>query len=244
MLSMTPEQDAHGQAMLDFLEGLGAYELIERDDGMIVPSGGPDAYFSEYASWSPHEKKALKHVRGRVLDIGCGAGRISLYLQELGHEVVAIDVSPGAVATSRRCGVHDVRLMPITRIGPGLGIFDSIILFGNNFGLFANERRTRWLLRRFHRWTSGGARILAESRDPYDTDEERHLAYHRKNRLRGRMGGQVRIRARYKYFRTPWFDYLLVSEGEMAQLLEGTGWRLAKTFRAKQGVYAVVMEKA
>jgi SAM-dependent methyltransferase len=241
---MTPEQDPTGQAMLDFLEGRGGYELIERDDGMIVPSGGPAVYFSEPDSWPLHEKKALKHVRGRVLDIGCGAGRISLYLQDLGHEVVGIDLSPGAVATSRRRGVRDARELSITRIGPELGLFDSIVMCGNNFGLFASERRARWLLRRFHRWTSGNARILAESRDPYETEEDGHLAYHQANRIKGRMGGQIRVRARYKHFKTPWFDYLLVSEEEMDRLLEGTGWRRGKTFRGSQGVYSVVIRKS
>jgi SAM-dependent methyltransferase len=238
---MTPEQDAHGQAMLDFLEGRGGYELIERSDGMIVPSGGPEAYFFEPSAWSSHEMEALHHARGRVLDIGCGAGRVALFLQEGGHEVVGIDLSPGAVETSRRRGVRDARLMSITGVGPGLGTFDTIILAGNNFGLLGSERRARWLLRRFHRLTSDSGYIIAESRDPYQTTEERHLAYHAENRRRGRMGGQVRIRARYKHHRTPWFDYLLVSPEEMRSLLRDTGWRLEQTYEGEAALYAVVI---
>ena len=240
---MRPDQDAPGQAMLDFLEGFEVLEIVERDDGMIAPSGGPEAYFTEPSSWSPDTMAALKHVRGRVLDIGCGAGRVALYLQELGHEVVGIDLSPGAVEVSKRRGVRDVRQMSITRVGPELGAFDTIVMYGNNFGLFANEKRARWLLRRFHRLTSLLGRIVVESLDPYQTDEEVHLAYHRRNRYRGRMGGQVRIRARYKTFRTPWFDYLLVSREEMEGLLKGTGWRLEKTFESETPVYAAVIGK-
>jgi SAM-dependent methyltransferase len=229
--------------MLDFLEGRGGYELIEREDGMIGPSGGPEAYFSEPASWSQYETQALEHAQGRILDIGCGAGRISLYLQNRGHDVIGIDISPGAVETSKRRGVGDVREMSVTQVGPGLGFFDTIVMFGNNFGLFANEKRARWLLRKFHRLTGRSGRIVAESLDPYQTDEEVHLAYHQMNKLRGRMGGQIRVRARYKNHRTPWFDYLLVSEEEMRGLLVGTGWELKHIFHSGEGPYSVVIGK-
>jgi SAM-dependent methyltransferase len=242
-MALTPDQDPHGQAMLDFLEGRDAFELIERDDGMIAPSGGPEAYFTGPSEWASFATDALKHVRGRVLDVGCGAGRIALHLQDLGHEVVGVDLSPGAVETSRRRGVRDVRELSITRIGPDLGTFDTIVFFGNNFGLFGNEKRARWLLKRFYRLTSGDGRIVAECMDPYQTDEEAHLAYHQLNRQRGRLGGQVRVRVRYKNYRTPWFDWLLVSEDEMKGLLEGTGWCMEHAFDSGQGPYAVVIGK-
>jgi SAM-dependent methyltransferase len=229
--------------MLDFMEGLEPVEIVERDDGMIAPSGGPSAYFTDPSNWSTHELEALKHVRGRVLDIGCGAGRVALFLQGQGHEVVGIDLSPGAVEVSKRRGVLDVRQMSITQIGPKLGPFDTIVMFGNNFGLFANEKRARWLLRRFHRLTREDGRIIVETLDPYQTEDESHLAYHRRNRTRGRMGGQVRIRARYKTFCTPWFDYLLVSKEEMEGLLEGTGWRLDETFGSEAPLYSAVIGK-
>jgi len=240
---MRSDQDAPGQAMLDFMEGLEPVELVERDDGMIAPSGGPAAYFTDPSTWSTHDLDALKHVNGRVLDIGCGAGRVALFLQAQGHEVVGIDLSPGAVEVSKRRGVLDVRQMSITQVGPKLGYFDTIVMYGNNFGLFANEKRARWLLRRFHRLTSEGGRIIVETLDPYQTEEESHLAYHRRNRARGRMGGQVRIRARYKTLCTPWFDYLLVSKEEMEGLLQGTGWRLEATFESEGPVYTAVIGK-
>lgn len=41
-------------------------------------------------------------VRGRpVADIGCGTGRVTAYLADLGADVAGIDLSPGMIATAR-----------------------------------------------------------------------------------------------------------------------------------------------
>lgn len=242
-MALTEEQDASGLAMLDFMEGQEVHEIAERDDGMIAPSGGPAAYFTEYVDWSPVSKDALAQVRGRVLDVGCGAGRVSLHLQNQGHEVVGVDVSPGAVEVAGRRGVRDVRLLSVTELGPDLGVFDTVVMAGNNFGLFAGEKRARWLLRRMRRITAPDGRIIAETLDPYQTDDPDHLAYHQWNRDRGRMGGQVRLRVRYKRRRSPWFDYLLVSKEELKGLLKDTGWSLARTFKDEGPAYWILLEK-
>ena len=72
--------------------------------------------------------------------------------------------------------------------------------------------------------TSSKGRIVAMSSDTYRTDNPDHLAYHARNRERGRMSGQLRLRVRYKKYAMPWFDYLIVSKVEMESILEGTGW--------------------
>ena len=64
----------------------------------------------------PHLQKAMKYVRGRTLDIGCGAGRVTLPLQQRGVDVVGIDNSPLAVRICRERGVNDVRLISVTRV--------------------------------------------------------------------------------------------------------------------------------
>ncbi len=236
-------QDAHGHEIYDYLNGKGGYEIVERDDGYIDASGGAKDYFAEYKDWPPHQKKAVRYARGRVLDIGCGASRCLLYLQQKGLDVMGIDISPLAVKVCKRRGIQNVQVLSITQVSSKLGVFDTIIMFGNNFGLFANRDRARWLLKRFYKVTSKKARIIAESGDPYQTNMPEHLEYHKRNRKRGRMAGQVRIRVRYKKYVTPWFDYLLVSREEMADILKGTGWRIERFFASTWAPYAVVIEK-
>lgn len=240
MKGLADGQDAYGHAMLDHLEGRGAYEIVERDDGLVAPSTGPPFYFAPPNKWLPCERHAMRLVRGRVLDVGAGAGRIALYLQSKGHEVCAIDNSPLAVQVCRRRGVKDARVLAFTKVTRKLGVFDTVVMFGNNFGLFGSFERARWMLRRLKRLTSDGARIIAQTSDVYATDDPLHRAYHRLNRKRGRMAGQLRIRVRYKTYVTPWFDYLIVSPNELRKVLSGTGWRLEHTITCTPASHAYV----
>lgn len=235
-------QDATGQAVYDCYRGLPAYEIIERSDGFIAITGGPAAYLSRPTTWRPQERAALREVRGRVLDIGCNAGRHAVYLQARRHAVVGIDVSPLAIKTARLRGLKHAHVMSITEVTPQLGMFDTILMLGNNFGLFGSAARARRLLRRFTRLTTPNARLIAESRDIYQTDEPLHRRYHAMNRRRGRTAGQIRMRARYKNLVSPWFDYLMVSKAEMETIVRGTGWTVERYF-GPGPVYIAVLSR-
>jgi SAM-dependent methyltransferase len=243
MVKLRAEQDAYGRMIYDYHCGHNHDpEIIERDDGFISTSSGPAAYFTSYAEWG-NGRQAIDLARGRVLDIGCGAGRIALHVQAKGHHVLAIDISPLAIKACRLRGVRHTKVASITDANPRWGTFDTIVMFGHNFGLFGSAAGARRLLRRFARMTPPDARILAESLDPYQTDEPWHRNYHRRNRRRGRMAGQARIRARYKGWASLWFDYLLVSVKEMRRIVEGTGWRVSRVFESGGPSYVAVIER-
>jgi SAM-dependent methyltransferase len=227
--------DAFGRMLLDQLEGaVELHELVERDDGFITAARL--RYFAPVRRWPRVERRALRSVHGRVLDVGCGAGRVALELQNRGRDVVAIDVSPGAVEVSRRRGVRDVRLLPFEAVDASLGRFGTVVMFGNNFGLFGSEAKARRMLRRLRGIAD---RIVAGSNDPYGTDEPAHLAYQERNRRRGRMAGQLRARIRHRDLATAWFDYLIVSPEEMRALAEAGGWRLRTTIHDPGSSYYV-----
>jgi SAM-dependent methyltransferase len=240
---MNDMQDAFGHELLDYLDGKGSWEIIERDDGYFNVSPGAKLYFAEYADWSAAEQQAMTHVRGRVLDIGCGAGRHALYLQDQGFDVYGIDNSPGALEVCRRRGLTRTSLMPLTRVSRKLGVFDTVLMMGNNFGLVGTPKRARWFLRRLKGMTGPEARIIAVTRDVGYTDDPEHLAYHARNRAQGRLPGQVRIRVRYKRYVTPWIDLLMVSKDELRQMVDGTGWELDETINDERGLYVAVLEK-
>ncbi len=85
----------------------------------------------------------MRFVQGvRALDIGCGAGRVSLYLQRKGLKVTAIDNSPRAIRVCRRRGVRDARVLAIEQIArlPPVS-FDTVLMFGKTSGCLATSEK-------------------------------------------------------------------------------------------------------
>ncbi|MFX0139028.1 MAG: class I SAM-dependent methyltransferase, partial [Candidatus Hodarchaeota archaeon] len=185
---MEPEKDAYGQEIWAQFKGRESFEIVERDDGYFGASGSVKIYFSKYEEWEEYEKEAIKFCKGKILDIGCGAGRHSLYLQENGFDVLGIDISPVAIKTCKERGLKKARVLSIEdieKLKPER--FDTIIMFGNNFGLFGSFNKARILLEKFSKITSLNAIIIAQTRDPYKTDNPAHLEYQEFNKKRGRM---------------------------------------------------------
>jgi len=231
--------------MWAFHRGNKSFEVIEREDGYIDVTN-PKLYFTEFEDWMPDEKRAIEHAKGRVLDVGCGAGRHALYLQKKGLKVLGIDKSPLAVKMSRLRGVKKVKVMPIERINFKPNSFDTIIMMGNNFALFGALKKARKSLREFHRIASKDGVIIASAVDVYPPtrDVPEHLEYFSFNRKRGRMAGQWRIRIRFRKFATTWFDLLHVSKEEMIGILKGTGWRVQEFIDSGSPAYIAIIRKA
>ena len=108
---MKPHEDAFGQEIYDHYMGKGGFEIVERDDGYFDKTNGPDYYFLDYDHWPTHQKKGIRYAKGRVLDIGCGAGRHVLYLQDKGLDVLGIDISPLAIKVCKKRGLKKAKAM-------------------------------------------------------------------------------------------------------------------------------------
>ncbi len=241
---MKLEKDAFGQEILAYLNKKSSYEVVERDDGFVGLSGGAKNYFANYKDWPKWQQKAIKLAKGRVLDIGCGAGRVELYLQKKGFDVVGIDNSPLAIQICKKRNVKKALVMSIDEIRKfKSNRFDTIVMFGNNFGLLKNFKSAKKLLKELHKITYKDALIIAESSDPYKTDNPAYLSYHKLNKKKGRMAGQLRIRIRFSNYIGDWFDYLLVSKKEMKEILKGTGWKIRKFINSEKFMYIAVIEK-
>jgi SAM-dependent methyltransferase len=216
-------------------------EVIERDDGLI--NGAPaDHYLDEPEAWQPWDHRALARCRGRVLDIGVGAGRIALELQRRGVAVTGLDTSLGAIEVSRKRGLRDTVLNTVDEFARASVRYDTFLLLGNNLGLLESAERAPVFLAALAELANPGARIVAQGADPYGTRDSLHVAYHERNRERGRLGGQLRLRLRYRATATDWFDYLNCSVDELDGLLRGTPWRLKSIDDADRPYYLAVME--
>jgi len=83
---------------------------------------------------NPFETSALPHLRGRVLDFGCGLGNLAVAAARQGCEVVAIDASPAAIAHLREVAARET--LPIVAIEADLrnyaigDAFDAAVSIG------------------------------------------------------------------------------------------------------------------
>jgi SAM-dependent methyltransferase len=241
---MRKDQDAFGQALWAHFKGRPSNHVIERDDLLVDTFESAGNYFTAEHEWHPVERKAARLARGSVLDIGCGAGRHAIHFQKRGLPVTGIDNSPLAVRVCRARGLKDARLLAAADVGKfPAETFDTVVMLGNNFGLFASAAGARSGLKKLHRITRPGAVLLAGSNDIYTTSDPAHRKYHTRNRSRGRMAGQVKIRVRLRHFVGEWFDYLMVSRKEMCEIVAETGWKVRRFIPSDRSGYVAVIDR-
>lgn len=238
-----PEKDAFGQELWAYYKGQKVCEIVERDDGYFSAHQGPAIYFSEYKDWSLIERKAMDFVRGRVLDVGCGAGRHCLYLQNRGSSVVSIDSSPLAIKVCKLRGVRKARVVRLEDVDFRPGAFDMILMLGGNLALLGNPKKAGRVFKKLYRMTSKGAVIIGEMRDPYKTDNPFHFEYHKWNRSRGRLSGQSKIKVRFEKTATEWIEWMLLSKEELEELLACTGWGVSEFIDSGDSGYVAIIKK-
>ena len=154
--------DIFGKALLDYQFGNYSEDIItwtniSDEDVLPLPY-----LFRSYPEMPKLEQKALQLAKGKILDVGCGAGSHSLYLQDKGLEVKAIDISKGAVKVSKARGVKDVELKNVLEVEER---FDTILLLMNGTGIFQELKQVSKYLKHLKSILNPDGQILIDSCD-------------------------------------------------------------------------------
>lgn len=200
-------------------------------------------YFTLEGELAELDRIALEHARGRVLDVGAGAGRHALALQARGCEVVAIDVSATCVLLCRERGVVDARELDVMSLAgekpmdDALGTFDTIFFGMQTIGVAGGIAPLRRLLAGLRRRLRPGGSVIADSsalREAWEGDESD----------RSPTRGEIVLATRYRRLRGEPFPWLYLAEADLAEVARGAGFALETLGRVGGGEYLVRLSPA
>lgn len=221
--SVSAAPDALGQALLAYQHGhLSATLAVHSSvvDEEVLPA----AYFFRSLWEMPEmERTALEECRGRVLDLGAGAGCHALELQQRGFTVKAVDISPGAVAVMQERGVREVACHDI--FDPALAAgekFDTVLMLMNGVGLTGTLAGLERFLEHAKTLLAPGGQILATSSDIsylYE-DEEGALVFD----LNGPYYGEVEYTMQYAHQTGAAFHWVFTDPALLQDYAEAAGY--------------------
>jgi SAM-dependent methyltransferase len=166
-------KDLFGKAILDYQTNNSPEDLITETNISEADEMDVAYLFRDFKGMPKLEQKALQLAKGKVLDVGCGAGSHALYLQEKGLEVLAIDISENAIKACQLRGIKQTKLIDVLAIENEK--FDTILLLMNGTGIFKTLKDCTKYLQKLKSLLNENGQILIDSSDiiyMYDEDED------------------------------------------------------------------------
>jgi len=209
--------DVFGDAVLDYQKGLYTediitYSSLDEEDVMPLPY-----LFRDFESMPPLEQKALQLCKGSILDIGCGAGSHSLYLQKEGYTVMALDTSAGAIETCRLRGISNLVLTDIMKYEEAK--YDTLLLLMNGIGLAGTLKKLLEFLSHLKKLLKPNGQILLDSSDiiyMFDEDKDGGRWVDESQDYYG----EVRYVMQYKDQKSLPFSWLYVDQNTLKRIAE------------------------
>lgn len=231
--TLSAEQDPMGAAIHDFfykkkLHPLVVHSSLFEDDEMPIPH-----FFRTLDQCSAIEKRAIQESKGRILDVGAGAGAHSLPLQAQGKEVKAIDLSHLSVDVMKQRGVKDaecINFYDLQLTGP----FDTILLLMNGAGFIGKLDNISNFLQRMKLLLAPDGQILMDSSDLrylYEEEDGSFLID-----INAGYYGEIDYEMSYGEVHGPKFDWLYIDFDTLNFYCKQAGFHVESI--ADDGAYA------
>ncbi len=190
----------------------------------------PSRFFRTWQQMNGCERRALQLCRGRILDVGAGAGAHSLVLQKRDMDVTALDQSKISCDIMKKMAVKNVINQDIMSFTSGK--FESILLLMNGFGIGGDIKGLAKLLRHLKTLLAPGGKILGDSTDIiyYPIEGESNYAQS------GHYYGQVKFDLRFGRQSTSFF-WTYPDPALLSELAEKTGMHMEVIYKGKDGQF-------
>ncbi len=157
------DHDPLGKMLLDYLQGDSkAYvEVKSPTVEMWIMTGA--TLCREYHEMDELDREALRYCAGTILDVGACGGSHSLYLQNNGFMVDALDISPGCIEAMRIRGVRNLvhnNLFNLTTRK-----YDTLLMLMNGLGVCGTIDGCNLFLQFIRELLLSGGQVLADSTD-------------------------------------------------------------------------------
>ncbi len=174
-------KDLFGKAILDFQTNNSPEDLVTETNISEADDMSVAYLFRNYNFMPKLEKEAMQLSKGKILDVGCGGGSHSLFLQEKGFDVTAIDISANVIKACKLRGVQNARVQNLLEVSTDTSEselakqkFDTILLLMNGTGIFGTLSETSKYLQKLKSLLNPNGQILIDSSDiiyMYDENE-------------------------------------------------------------------------
>ncbi len=225
--------DILGYAMMDHYHGRSAGKLWVHNTYGPKEEMPVQIYFRDMAVMPELEWIALQRCRGRILDIGAGAGSHALALQQLGQDIAALDISPILVDLMEQRGVKKVIAGDFFDLPTGNSdTYNTLLLLMNGIGLAGSLDGLDKFLQKAQRILYPGGQLLFDSSD---------IAYLYKGRPPNGPDyyGALFYQYEYKRQRSDWFQWLFIDRKTFTAIATKAGWETELLYEDGHDQYLV-----
>jgi SAM-dependent methyltransferase len=215
------KSDPFGRAVQDYYRSFIHWRRIKVWSGVTGYEKINPAYlFRNYSQMPFPERKALETCYGKILDIGACAGSHSLYLQQRGYDVTALDLSPGCCEIMHKRGINNVICEDFYSYNTGK--FDTLLLLMNGIGIAGSLDKLIIFLKHCESLLNPGGQILFDSSDIdyiyVEKDGSRWID------LNKEYYGEVRYKLFYRDEESEQFDWLFIDPATMKMKANEAGF--------------------
>ena len=197
-------KDPFGLAIQDYISNQHEENIIvhsELCDEDVIPV---QYLFRSYDEMPVLEQKALELAKGKILDVGAGAGCHAKYLHEQNRDVFAIEISKRSVEYYQSLHIPSacIDFFDMTKK------YDTLLFLMNGIGLGGQLANLEKTLLKCKELMLRGGQILCDSTDIKYMYEDEDGSYWMD--LNSNYYGEFKFQTTYKNAVSDWFDWLYV----------------------------------